>query len=316
MLPISHDAKSDNSLMMFSAMGRNRFCNEKEMPGERLLTRRHASQLFAIIATALSIGVSAPRLRSQTPEQSPPQTPPPASSEVGQQLFSSTCAGCHGLDGRGGEHAPNIATIATVQNLPDNDLLRIVHDGIQSAGMPGFGSRFNDGQLKAIVRYLRVLQGKQAAVSLPGNPENGRALFFGKAQCAKCHAIEGEGGFIAADLSGYGRTHTVDEMQRAITDPNKYLNPRHYTVVAVTRDGKKLSGVARNEDNFSLQLQTPDGAFHMFDKSNLARVEHEPRSIMPADYGSTLSRGELSDLIRYLADAGATRPAGGNAEDE
>jgi putative heme-binding domain-containing protein len=301
--------------MMFSAMGRDRFCNEKGLPGETLVTKRRTSPLFAIIVTALSIGLPSPRLQSQTPEQSPPQTPP-ASSEVGQQLFSSTCAGCHGLDGRGGEHAPNIATIATVQNLPDNDLLRIVHDGIQSAGMPGFGSRFSDGQLKAIVRYLRVLQGKQAAISLPGNAGSGRALFFGKAQCAKCHAIEGQGGFIAADLSGYGRTHTVDEMRRAITDPNRYLDPRHYTVTVVTREGKKFSGVARNEDNFSLQLQTPDGAFHMFDKKNLARVEHEPRSIMPADYGSTLSREELSNLIRYLADAGANRPAGTNAEDE
>ena len=194
--------------------------------------------------------------------------------------------------------------------------MRIVHDGIQSAGMPGFGSRFNDGQIKAIVRYLRVLQGKQAAVSLPGNPENGRTIFFGKAQCGRCHSIEGKGGFIAADLSAYGATHTADEMQRAITDPNKYLDPRQWTVVATTRDGKKYSGVARNEDNFSLQLQTLDGAFHMFDKSNLARLEREPRSLMPADYASTLTRSELNDVIRYLAAAGASRSGSTPREDE
>ena len=129
--------------------------------------------LLVVLAAVLSIAAFTAQLWSQTPQQSPSQTPPTPSSEVGQQLFNSSCAGCHGLDGRGGEHAPNIATIPRVQNLSDNGIMRIVHDGIQSAGMPGFGSRFNDGQIKAIVRYLRVLQGRQAAVSLPGNPRTG-----------------------------------------------------------------------------------------------------------------------------------------------
>ena len=79
---------------------------------------------------------------------------------------------------------------------------------------------------------------------------------------------------------------------------------------------QEISGVARNEDNFSLQLQTLDGAFHMFDKSNLARLEREPRSLMPADYGSKLTRSELNDVIRYLAAAGASRSGSTPPEDE
>ena len=278
--------------------------------------RHRAWWATAVVAATMSTGILRGQLQSPTPQQSPSQTPPRPESEVGQQLFSSSCAGCHGLDGRGGEHAPNIATVSTVQNLSDRDLIRIVHDGIQSAGMPGFGSRFNDGQIQAVVRYLRVLQGRQATVRLPGNAENGRAIFFGKAECSKCHAIDGKGGFIATDLSSYGGTHTAGEMERAITEPNKFLDPRQRTVVVVTRDGEKLSGVARNEDNFSLQLQTLDGAFHMLNKSELARLERQPRSIMPDDYGSKLSRGELNDLIRYLAAAGAKRSASTQPEEE
>ena len=278
--------------------------------------RHRAWWATAVVAATMSTGILTGQLKSPTPQQSPSQTPPRPEAEIGQQLFSSNCAGCHGLDGRGGEHAPNIATVSTVQNLSDRDLIRIVHDGIQSAGMPGFGSRFNDGQIQAVVRYLRVLQGRQATVRLPGNAENGRAIFFGKAECSKCHAIDGKGGFIATDLSSYGGTHTAGEMERAITEPNKFLDPRQRAVVVVTRDGKKLSGVARNEDNFSLQLQTLDGAFHMLNKSELARLERQPRSIMPDDYGSKLSRGELNDLIRYLAAAGAKRSASTQPEEE
>jgi cytochrome c oxidase cbb3-type subunit III len=232
------------------------------------------------------------------------------SSQAGQQLFSSRCAGCHGLDGRGGEHAPNIATSSNVQELPDAALLRIVRNGIPAGGMPAFGPSFDDAQLNAVVHYLHALQGQERAVSIPGKPEEGRALFFGSAQCSKCHMVGGQGGFIGADLSGYGKTHSAGEIREAITSPNKNLDPRRGTVVAHTRDGHTYTGIARNEDNFSLQMQTLDGTFHLFDKAELARVEHQPRSLMPSQYGATLSANDLDDLVSYLMTAAAHQTGG------
>ena len=67
-----------------------------------------------------------------------------------------------------------------------------------------------------------------------------------------------------------------------------------------TRDGKEYSGVVRNEDNFSLQLQGLDGDFQLFQKSELSSFSRQPGSLMPADYGSTLNRDELNDLISFL----------------
>ncbi len=221
-------------------------------------------------------------------------------SQSGQQLFISDCSGCHGLDGRGGEHGPNIATSVEVQRLDDREVLQILHNGIPAAGMPAFRS-FDNNQLNAILSYLRVLQGKHSGERVNGNAEKGRALFFGKARCSECHMIAGQGGFIASDLSGYGSQHSPDIIRNAIIDPNKNLDPRHRAVVAVTRDGHAYRGMALNEDNFSLQLQTLDGTFHFFEKSGLARLEHESRSIMPANYGSTLSESDLDDLVAFLA---------------
>jgi cytochrome c553 len=40
----------------------------------------------------------------------------------GAAIFAANCAGCHGADGRGGEHAPNIATAPEVQHLMDREL--------------------------------------------------------------------------------------------------------------------------------------------------------------------------------------------------
>ena len=46
----------------------------------------------------------------------------PASSRLaarGLETFRSRCAACHGLDGRGGEHAPDIVTNPKVRELSD-----------------------------------------------------------------------------------------------------------------------------------------------------------------------------------------------------
>src|SRR5215475_10186590 len=48
----------------------------------------------------------------------------------GKKLFESQCAACHGLDGHGGERAPDIATNAKTLNRSDEQLLQIVARGI------------------------------------------------------------------------------------------------------------------------------------------------------------------------------------------
>jgi putative heme-binding domain-containing protein len=110
----------------------------------------------------------------------------------------------------------------------------------------------------------------------------------------------GEGGFIASDLSSYARTPSADDIRNAITDPNRNLDPRKRTVVVTTADGQTLTGIARNEDNFTLQLQTSDGTLHLLAKTELQSIEYQPRSLMPDDYASRLSRQELDDLVSYL----------------
>jgi putative heme-binding domain-containing protein len=111
--------------------------------------------------------------------------------------------------------------------------------------------------------------------------------------------VNGHGGFIGSDLSSYASTLSPADVRTAITDPNRNLDPRKRTVVVVTNAGQTLTGIARNEDNFSLQLQTTDGALHLLARSELQSVEYQ-RSLMPDDYASRLSRQELDDLVSYL----------------
>jgi putative heme-binding domain-containing protein len=92
----------------------------------------------------------------------------------------------------------------------------------------------------------------------------------------------------------------VEEIRDAIVKPGQQSNLSRGTVTIATRGGQTLAGVLRNEDNFSLQLQSLDGAFHLLMKSDVASVRRDLNSLMPADYASTLSAGDLNDLVSFL----------------
>jgi cytochrome c oxidase cbb3-type subunit 3 len=217
----------------------------------------------------------------------------------GARLFSANCAACHGSDGHGGERAPSIATLRNVITMSDSDLEGIVGNGLPGVGMPGFGY-LGDEKVSQIVAYLRILQGRGAAGQVKGDAQKGQTLFYGKAQCSRCHMVDGQGGFIAGELSAYGKGLSASVVRRAIVEPNIDLEPTSRVVEVQTADGRQLAGMARAEDNFTLDLQTEDGRYHMLPKSELKSVQHTGRSIMPEDYEKRLSSEELDDLVKYL----------------
>lgn len=231
----------------------------------------------------------------QPRKQSAPGQPAPGN---GEKVFATSCAGCHGLDGRGGDRAPSIA-VGRVQRLSDPQVFGIIQHGITGTAMPSFHS-LTDSDIHSVVAYLRTLQGAKKTVSLPGDPQLGKTLFFGKAGCSSCHMTAGQGGFIASDLSGYARTHSVEEARSTITSPDPNGDRLLRVATVTTRNGDKYMGRIRNEDNFSLQLQDLDGSFHFLTKSDLQSVEYSSQPMMPANYGSTLSSSELNDVISYL----------------
>jgi cytochrome c oxidase cbb3-type subunit III len=221
--------------------------------------------------------------------------------QPGAAIFAANCAGCHGADGRGGEHAPNIATAPEVQRLLDRELAAIVRYGISGAGMPAF-STLKPQEVADVVSYLRVLQGRGNIVKLPGDPAQGQALFFGNAQCSSCHMVNGRGGFIGSDLSFYGADAKAEQIRAIILNPDKNLPADKKATTVVTLTGQKITGMLRVKDNFSLSIQTPDGAFHYLPNSKLARVDLYSSSLMPD--GSTLSGKEVDDLVSYLLKTG------------
>jgi putative heme-binding domain-containing protein len=204
-----------------------------------------------------------------------------------------------------------------VKAFSDEAWLALIHDGIPEAGMPGFPSLGGEDAY-AVVAYVRFLQGRSARNSVPGDPARGHDLFFGKAGCSACHQIAGRAQFVAGDLGGFARDHPADEIRDTVLRP---AGAPQEAVTAVARDGRKFSGMIRNEDNTSLQLQDDDGRFYLLMKSSLVSVQRKIGDPMPVDYGQRLSSTELDDLVGYVLrearpwDRSSSLSAEGHAQD-
>ena len=244
------------------------------------------------IAIALLILGGSALLAAQSQNNNPPAP--------GRTVYESHCAACHGLDAHGGE-APNITT-PDVQALSDAQLTTVVHDG-HTGGMPGFAGVLSDSDITAVVKYLRDLQHRSES-TVQGNAANGKVLFFGSAGCSQCHMIKGEGGFLGADLSSIPLS--ADDIHTAIVTPPD--SPTDVLTTVTMKNGRKYSGLVRNEDNFSIQLIEKSGAFITIDKAN-AKIERATTPFMPADYGTRLTSSDLQDLVAYVASQ--THPASG-----
>jgi putative heme-binding domain-containing protein len=111
--------------------------------------------------------------------------------------------------------------------------------------------------------------------------------------------IDGRGGFMGSDLSEYAANFLPEEIRHAIVNVRDATGRASQVQVTLVGGGV-WDGVVRNEDNFSLQLQSSDGAFHLLQKSEVAGIKPSSQPIMPEDYGQKLSPAELDDIVGYL----------------
>lgn len=221
-------------------------------------------------------------------------------SDSGRQTFESSCAPCHGLNGKGSERAPDIATKTQIVRMSDAQLLKVLREGKPQSGMPAF-ALLGAKTLSAVLDYVKFLQGKRkTSAATEASAIRGKEIFANKAGCSACHMIRGVGGFIGPELSDYGTNHSSDEIRNAILSADKRPAIRKTLAKATTKNGEQISGLVRNEDNFSLQLQSLDGTFHLLEKSNLAEFVLDASPVMPSDYGTKLSKDELDQLVAYL----------------
>lgn len=152
----------------------------------------------------------------------------PTPATLGAQLYAERCALCHGPDGQGdGPAAPSMIprprdfvlgqykykTTPADQPPSDEDLARVIRDGLHASAMPYFSDILTEDEITALVEHLKTLSPvfngpAPTPLELPAQPAadpaslaRGAALF--QQNCIACHGIAGQGSVPLTDAKGY-----------------------------------------------------------------------------------------------------------------
>ena len=209
--------------------------------------------------------------------------------------YRRACAVCHGGNGHGGR-GPELVSGRWAHGDTDEDLARVIAEGVSGSDMPGFGERFSENQIKGMVAFVRSLASEAEPIKITGNPQRGQELYWGKGNCSSCHLLSGRGGRLGPDLTRVGAQRSPASLLESLLKPAAII-ANGYRGARATRNGRAIQGIIKNEDNFTIQIF--DGTtHHSLDKSDTARVEKMKDSLMPA-YNS-LAPAEIDDLVAYM----------------
>ncbi len=222
----------------------------------------------------------------------------PEAIAAGQQLFSSACSGCHGVKGEGGR-GPNLADGHLIRDVNPQLLFGAIRKGVPGTTMPPFD--WPDEKIWQALAYVSSLSSPAFAARVPGDPQAGGAIFYGKGGCSDCHTILGRGRFVGPDLSNAGMTHSWKQLRDALLDPASRSRVGFQGVTVTTRSGELTSGVLRNNTNYSLQVQDMRGNLHLFLMQDVREVKYKTKSLMPDDYDRRLTSQEIEDLLAFLS---------------
>ncbi|MFK7817585.1 MAG: PVC-type heme-binding CxxCH protein [Planctomycetaceae bacterium] len=130
-----------------------------------------------------------------------------------------------------------------------------------------------------------------------GDPYAGKVLFT--ASCGKCHRLFDSGGEIGPDLTSYKRDD-LNRMLLNIVDPSAEIREGYETWLALTEDGRTVTGFKIDEDDEVVVLKGADGVRVSIQKQDLEELIRQPVSVMPSGLLTRMNEQEIRDLFAYL----------------
>jgi putative heme-binding domain-containing protein len=130
-----------------------------------------------------------------------------------------------------------------------------------------------------------------------GIPKPGKKIF--ELQCARCHALFGQGGKVGPDLTTYKRDD-LDTMLVNIVNPSAEIREGFIGSVVAMSDGRILSGVIVDQDKNVVVIRDTNGHDATLNREGIDTMRPGPSSLMPEGLLDQLTGQEVRDLFAYL----------------
>ncbi len=147
-----------------------------------------------------------------------------------------------------------------------------------------------------------------AEVAAKGDATRGERIFRrADLGCMRCHAVAKAGGNVGPELSAVGSSSPADYVVQSILDPNAAIKEAYLTKVIVTTNGQIVTGIVVERDKVRVVLKDASGKLV---RIPVADIEEEAagKSLMPEGLTKFLTRDELLDLARFVAELGKPGP--------
>jgi len=145
-------------------------------------------------------------------------------------------------------------------------------------------------------------QGRISAVSQlisrgKGDPTLGLQIY--EKNCASCHKLHGKGIAIGPDLTGAERKDRL-KLIRNIVDPSSEIRPQFISHVALTSDGRVITGLLAESDAESVTLLDAKNQRTVLSRSDLEELRESTASLMPEKLLDQLTDQQIRDLLAYV----------------
>jgi len=139
-----------------------------------------------------------------------------------------------------------------------------------------------------------------SALLTGGDVGRGKLVFFGKAVCATCHAVRGQGGAIGPDLTSIAEVRAGRDLLESIVLPSASIVQGFEPYTIETKDGQMHAGNITQQTPQAVWLRGPDLAETKIETARIASMAQSASSLMPQGLDAVLTREELRDLLAYV----------------
>lgn len=130
-----------------------------------------------------------------------------------------------------------------------------------------------------------------------GNSSRGRDLYL--QLCATCHRFKNEGTQVGPDLGTVADKPSA-ELITSILNPNSAVDPVYFETIMLLKDGTQQTGVVAGETVHTITLKNAGGFEETIQKSRVATMTRNHRSLMPEGLENSLGSEEMADLLKFL----------------
>jgi putative heme-binding domain-containing protein len=130
-----------------------------------------------------------------------------------------------------------------------------------------------------------------------GDPAKGHELF--KTLCANCHTLNGEGGKVGPELTGYERDN-LDFLLPSIIDPSLGIREEFTAFNLTTKDEQTFTGFIAENTPKSVTILDANNTKTTVAREDIKTLAASATSLMPEGLLEALTPEQVRDLLAYV----------------